>query len=116
MARKRVSRHPNEFRRLAVKRFNSCENIVALAKELGIQRTLLYKWQKQFEAAEAIGDSIPGNARETRLRKELDQVKRLLVDKALEVDFFKGALQRVEARRQRKVDSGEKTSTVTFVA
>jgi len=35
---------------------------VALADELGIQRTLLYKWRKKFEADEAIGDPVPVNA------------------------------------------------------
>ncbi len=29
----------------------------------------------------------------------------------MEVDFFKGALQKVEARRQRKSETGEMTST-----
>jgi hypothetical protein len=55
MAKKRVWRHSNDFRRMAVERFNSCENIVALAKKLGIQRRLLYKWREDFEVA----DSFP---------------------------------------------------------
>ena len=33
-------------------------------------------------------------------RKEIHRLKRLLAEKTLEVDFFKGALQKVEARRQ----------------
>jgi transposase-like protein len=99
MAMRRVWRHSNEFKRLAVERFNNCENIVALAKELGIHRRLLYKWRKDFEVADSIGEPIPPNAREGKLRKELGHVKRLLAEKALEVDFFRGALQRVEARR-----------------
>jgi transposase-like protein len=111
-----VGRHPNEFRRMAIECFNSCENILALANELGIQRTLLYKWRKQFEADEAIGDSVPVNAREGKLRKELGYVKRLLAEKALEVDFFRGALQRVGARRQQNNVAGEKTSTTRSVA
>jgi hypothetical protein len=49
--------------------------------------------------------------RESTLRKEVSQLKRLLADKTLEVDFFKGALQKVEARRQRSDRSGEKAST-----
>ena len=57
---------------------------MAPADELGIQRTLLYKWRKKFEADEAIGDPVPVNAREGRLRNELDYVKRLLAEKALE--------------------------------
>ncbi len=91
MTRKRVGRHPNEFRRMAVERFNSCENIVALAKELGIQRRLLYKWRDQFEAVGSGEEPPPENSREARLRKELSQLKRLLAEKALQVDFFRGA-------------------------
>ena len=89
---------------------------MALADELGIQRTLLYKWRKKFEADEAIGDPVPVNAREGRLRNELNYVKRLLAEKALEVDFFRGALQRVEARCQQNNVAGEKTSTTRSVA
>jgi len=37
----------------------------------------------------------------------------LLAEKAMEVDFLKGALQKVEARRQRNNGSGAKTSTNT---
>lgn len=116
MARKRVWRHPKEFRRMAVERFNSCGNIVALGKELGIQRRLLYKGRENFEAAAAIGEPVQPNAREGKLRKELGHVKRLLAEKALEVDFFRGALQRVEVRRQQNSIAGEKTSTTTSVA
>ena len=99
MAKKRVWRHSNDFRRMAVERFNSCENIVALAKELGIQRRLLYKWREDSEMADSIGEPLPENSREGKLRKELSHIKRLLAEKTMEVDFFRGALQRVEARR-----------------
>jgi transposase-like protein len=84
---------------MAVERFNSCENIVALAKELGIQRRLLYKWREDLEVTDSIGGPLLENSREGKLRKELSHIKRLLAEKTMEVDFFKGALQRVEARR-----------------
>jgi hypothetical protein len=38
-------------------------------------------------------------SRESTLRKEVSQLKRVLAEKTLELDFFKGALQTVEARR-----------------
>jgi hypothetical protein len=44
-------------------------------------------------------------------RKEIHRLKQLLADKTLEVDFFKGALQKIEARRQRNSGSGEMAST-----
>jgi transposase-like protein len=32
-----------------VERLKSCDNIVALAQELGLHRRLLYKWRDQLE-------------------------------------------------------------------
>jgi transposase len=111
VAKKRVGRYPNEFRRKAVERLKSCENIVALSQELGVHRRLLYKWRDQLDPVEPREESPPQNSRESTLRKEVHQLKRLLADKTLEVDFFKGALQKIEARRQRNGSSGEKAST-----
>jgi hypothetical protein len=57
------------------------------------------------------GEEPPGNSRESTLRKEINQRKRVLVDKTRALDFFKGALQKVEARRRKSDISGEKPST-----
>ena len=54
---------------MAIERFNSCENIVALANELGIQRTLLYKWRQKFEADVSQCKSAKDSARQCELRK-----------------------------------------------
>jgi transposase len=113
VAKRRVGRYPKEFRRMAVERLKSCDNIVELSQELGVHRRLLYKWRDQFDPFDPDpGEkSPPGNSRESTLRKEINQLKRVLVDKTLELDFFKGALQKVEARRQKNGISGEKAST-----
>jgi transposase-like protein len=95
---------------MAVERLKKCDNIVALSRELGVHRRLLYKWRDQLDPIEAPEES-PQNSRESTLRKEAHQLKRLLAEKTLEVDFFKGALQKIEARRQRKESSGETAST-----
>jgi hypothetical protein len=38
-------------------------------------------------------------------------LKRVLAEKTLELDFFKGALQKVEARRRNSGIAGERAST-----
>ena len=111
MAKRRVGRYPKEFRRMAVERLKTCDNIVELSQELGVHRRLLYKWRDQFDPFDPGEESPPGNSRESTLRKEINQLKRVLVDKTMELDFFKGALQKVEARRQKSGISGEKAST-----
>lgn len=50
--------------------------------------------------------------REAVLRNEISRLKRLLGDKMLEVDFFKAALQKIEARRQNSAISGGQASTM----
>ena len=50
-------------------------------------------------------------SRERNSQGEMRELKRLLAEKTLEVDFFKGALQKIEARRQNKAGSGGKAST-----
>jgi hypothetical protein len=42
----------------------------------------------------------PSPSRETLLERENARLKRVLAEKTLEVDFFRGALQQVEARRR----------------
>jgi transposase-like protein len=111
MPRGRKSRHPIEFRRMAVERMKHCENIAALSEELGVHRRMLYKWRAKFDPVDTGDEPPPENPRESTLRTKVSQLKRLLAEKTLEVDFFKGALQKVEARRQKHGISGEKAST-----
>ena len=110
MAKKRVGKFPKAFRQMAVDRLNQCDSIVDLAKELGISRRLLYTWREQLEPT-ASGEGPPANSREAMLRHEVSQLKRVLAEKVLEVDFFKGALHSVEARRQQSGKTGARAST-----
>jgi hypothetical protein len=47
------------------------------------------------------------------LERENARLKRVLAEKTLEVDFFRGALQQVEARRRLINEPGAKASTPT---
>ncbi len=96
---------------MAVERLKACDNIMELSQELGVHRRLLYKWRDQFDPFDRGEEPPPVNSRESTLRKEVNQLKRLLVDKTLELDFFKSALQKVEARRRKSGITGEKAST-----
>jgi transposase len=110
VAKKRVRRHSDEFKRICVERMKQCNDIGALAKELDVHRRMLYRWRDQLDPAEK-REGPPPQSGEARLRKQVEQLKRALADKTLEVDFFKGALQKVEARRQQQDEAGAKAST-----
>ena len=110
MGSKRVGRHPIEFRRMVVERMKTSNNITALAKELGLERKLMYTWQEQLAPVEGGARAAP-ESEETKLEQEVDRLKRSLAEKTLEIDFLKGALQRIETRRQQSGVDREKTST-----
>ena len=95
---------------MCVERLKQSDNIVELAKELGIHRRMLYRWRDQLEPV-AKKEGAPLQSREARLRQEVSQLQRALADKTLEVDFFKGALQKIEARRQQQNITGAQAST-----
>ena len=100
------NRYTEDFRRLAVSRMQGCRNVVALADELSVPRRLLYRWRVRLE-----GIVAPAVLRHPTLEEENRHLKQLLAERSLEVDFFKGALQKVAARRQQNGETGGKAST-----
>ncbi len=111
MANKK-KRYSREFRQAAVERLKGCENIVALAQELGVSRRQIYRWRDELNPEEPeMGKGYGLQRRRSTLRQEVNRLKRVLAEKTLEIDFFKHALQKVEARRQPSKRSGEKAST-----
>jgi transposase-like protein len=110
MGKRRVGRYPKAFKQMAVERLNQGENIVALSQELGVSRRLLYTWREKLEPVES-GEGPPATSRESTLRHEVSRLKQVLAEKVLEVDFFKGALHNVEARRQQSGKAGAQAST-----
>jgi transposase-like protein len=87
----------------------SCRSVVDLARELGVRRNLLYRWRARV--AEPVEAS---ELRKLTLEEENRQLKQMLAERSLEVDFFKGALQKIAARRQASGGIGETASTTRY--
>jgi len=113
MINRRGWRYPESFRQMAVERFKCCENIEWLAKELDVPRQTLYRWNDESERMEVGEEPVTEKSRESRLRREISDLKRLVAEKTLEADFFEGALQKIEARRHGSGGSDELASTTT---
>jgi len=96
---------------MAVERMRTSEDVGELAQELGVTRQSLYRWRAKLETVEPGEEASRPSTHAAAHRKEIHQLKRLLAEKAMEVDFFRGALQKVGARRQRSSGSGEMAST-----
>jgi hypothetical protein len=69
------------------------------------------RWRVKLEKIEPGEDASRPSTHTSSYRKQIHQLKRMLAEKAMEVDSFKGALQKVEARRQKKGETGEMAST-----
>ena len=110
--KKRVGKYSRAFRERAVERMRCCDSVLELAKELGVHRTVLYQWRDQL-APEDRPEWQGENGGESRLERENRQLKQALAEKTLEVDFFRGALQKITARRQSSGKTGETASTTT---
>ena len=110
-------RHKLEFKRQAVERMKACENIGALARELELERKLLYTWKYQFEGRPEPRHANLGitaeDRKEKQLRDEIAKLKSALADKTLENDFFRSALLKIEERRQSSTETGGIASTTS---
>lgn len=106
---RKYAKYTEEFRRQAVERMKASDNLSALARELGISKRLLYDWRER--AADLRDKRKVANRHAMEQETEIKELKRLLAEKMLEVDFFRGALQRVAARRQASNAPGETAST-----
>jgi transposase-like protein len=105
---KKARRHSAEFKASAVEQMKRCDNIVALSRELKVHWRMLYRWKAAAEAARR--QNVP-EQREAALQAEIAQLKIALADQALELDFFRGALQKIETLRRQPARNGGEAST-----
>jgi transposase-like protein len=93
-------------------------NVSALADELGVRRELLYDWREKFAAGGPAALKGSGRPRPTAEPPELQDerrriaaLERKLGEQALLIDFFRGALQRIEASRRPSEGPGATASS-----
>ena len=107
-----------EFKLMAVRQLEDAGNVSALADELGVRREQLYKWSKAYAAKGAEGLVSPGRPRPTAQAAEaldvqarMAALERKVGEQALLIDFFRGALRRIEGSRQARSEPGVTASS-----
>lgn len=116
-ARRRFGR---AFKLEIVRRMDAGESGTALAREFAIKRTILYRWRDAVraggEAALRDGPGRPNRAEKAAMalargpaarardlseaRCQIAELERKVGEQQVALDFFKGALQRIEASRR----------------
>lgn len=131
MARRR--RHTQAFKLAAVARMHGASDVAGLAAELGIDRGLLYKWDRAFRSGGADALLFPGErVRKGLLARASDagggamgtgvedgpavpagtaELERKVAQQALELDFFRAALQHFAGHRRMSDGPGGTEST-----
>jgi transposase len=111
-----------DFKQEVVRRMAEAETIVGLAKELGIQRKLLYQWRDKFQARNRVGlerrrGRPPGSRSQTisppapsAADLRIAELERLLGRKQLEVDFLQRAFEQVRGAASNRTSDGGKES------
>ena len=126
--------HTSEFKLAALARMDEAANIQVLALELGIERSMLYRWHRTYisggaEALRTIGrprpltgiapeaaaaaDAPPDRPPETPAGAQgrIAELERKIGQQQLELDFFREALRHVREARRLNGASGGTAST-----
>ena len=108
------------FKLKAIERMDAGENVSALSRELGVKREILYRWRGQYREggelrlrerrgrpklaeaqAMAAERGVAGEAADlAQARRQIAELERKIGQQQLDLDFFRGALRRIEASRQ----------------
>jgi len=111
-----------DFKQEVVRRMEQADTIVGLARELGIQRKLLYQWRDKFRARGSVGlerrkGRPPGSRSQTvsspapsAADLRIAELERLLGRKQLEVDFLERAFEQVRGAASNRTSDGGKES------
>lgn len=90
--RKQRMHYDKSFKENAVKLSLERKNVTELARELGIEPIVLYRWRKEFQEKGSL--SFPGNGVQalSEEAKELANLKKRLMEAKIERDILKKAL------------------------
>jgi transposase len=86
-----------EFKLAAVRRVQAGTPIRELSGELEVSRNMLYRWAREFRKAP--GEAFPGNSQRQWPEGRVADLERKIGQQALEIDYLKKCLQRIEDTR-----------------
>jgi hypothetical protein len=118
---KTYRQYPVGFQKDALERMKHCDDIRALAAELGVSRGVLYLWKRKSEGLGAYGKG-PAEAPDEPARKiqqleaKVASLEGELGRRSLEASFFKSALRRVEGLQRQSEKPGVIPSTTRSAA
>jgi len=102
-------RFSKEFKLAAVRRLEQGVTMAEAARALEVSPAVLQRWRREFR--QGPGNAFPGNERQRWAEGQIAELERKIGQQALEIDFLKGCLQRIEEQRMLQALTGDPPCT-----
>jgi transposase len=97
-----------EFKLAAVRRLEQGTSIGEAARALEVNPNVLHRWRREFRSGP--GNAFPGNGTQRWSEGRIAELERKIGQQALEIDFLKSCLQRIEQQRMLQALTGNPPS------
>jgi len=93
-----------EMKLAAIQQLETGSSAAEVARAFEINPNLLHRWRKEFRHGP--GNAFPGPGKRRWEEPRVAQLERKVGQQALEIDFLKGCLQRIEEQRMLQALTG----------
>ena len=93
-----------EFKLAAVQRLEQGISMGEVSRALEVNPNVLHRWRRKFR--QGPGNAYPGNGKPRWSEGRVAELERKIGQQALEIDFLKGCLQRIEEQRMLQAVTG----------
>ena len=97
-----------EFKLAALQRMERGASVGEVARAFEINPNLLHRWRLEFRQGR--GNALPGGGQRRWEQSREAELERKIGQQALEIDFLKQCLQRIEEQRQLQAVTGKPLS------
>src|ERR1700719_3480858 len=98
-----------EFKLAAVRRLEQGVSLGEAARALEVSPNVLHRWRREIR--QGAGNVFPGHGKQRWAEGRVAELERKIGQQALEIDFLKGCLQRIEEQRMLQAVTGNPPST-----
>ena len=98
-----------EFKLAAVRRLEAGVSLAEVSRGLEVSPNVLHRWVREFR--QAPGNAFPGQGQRRWSDGRVAELERKIGQQAVEIDFLKGCLQRIEEQRMLQASTGSPRST-----
>src|SRR6266705_6379638 len=98
-----------EFKLAALPMLERGVALVGVARALEVNPNVLHRWRREIR--QGPGNVFPGHGKQRWAEGRIADLERKIGQQALEIDFLKGCLQRIEEQRMLQALPGNPSST-----